>query len=79
MREYFLRTNELGFSIWNSSHFEYAYSQWGDTNVTKFIVADGEMSINQIQNRLDKEIEMYDGTDRFYESFHSTPDLFIYN
>ncbi|MGG1218001.1 GNAT family N-acetyltransferase [Priestia endophytica] len=59
MRAYFLRTKRLGFSIWNRSDVKYANSLWGDQKVTKFIVADGKMSINQIQNRLDRELEMY--------------------
>ncbi|PEU51092.1 GNAT family N-acetyltransferase [Priestia megaterium] len=59
MREYFLKTERLGFSTWNSDDIKYANSLWGDENVTKFIVANGKMSVNQIQKRLDKEIEMY--------------------
>ncbi|TJZ32258.1 GNAT family N-acetyltransferase [Priestia megaterium] len=59
MREYFLKTERLGFSIWDSDDIKYANSLWGDENLTKFIVANGKMSVNQIQNRLDKEIEMY--------------------
>ncbi|MGR6341591.1 GNAT family N-acetyltransferase [Priestia megaterium] len=59
MREYFLKTERLGFSIWNSDDIKYANSLWGDKNVTKFIVANGKMSVNQIQDRLNKEIEMY--------------------
>ncbi|WP_176586227.1 GNAT family N-acetyltransferase [Priestia megaterium] len=59
MREYFLKTERLGFSTWNSDDIKYVNSLWGDENVTKFIVANGKMSVNQIQDRLDKEIEMY--------------------
>ncbi|MED4219626.1 GNAT family N-acetyltransferase [Priestia megaterium] len=45
--------------MWNSDDIKYANSLWGDKNVTKFIVANGKMSVNQIQDRLNKEIEMY--------------------
>lgn len=59
MREYFLKTERLGFSIWHSDDVKYANSLWGDENVTKFIAANGKMSVEEVQNRLDREIDMY--------------------
>ncbi|MCJ7983682.1 GNAT family N-acetyltransferase [Priestia sp. OVL9] len=38
---------------------KYANSLWGDKDVTRFIVANEKMSVNQIQDRLNTEIEMY--------------------
>ena len=59
MREYFLKTKRLGFSIWHSDDIKYANSLWGDENITKFIVENGKMSVEEVQNRLDREIDMY--------------------
>lgn len=54
-----METERLGFFIWKSDDVKYANSLWGDENVTKFIVANEKMFVEEVQNRLDREIEMY--------------------
>jgi len=59
MRNFFLKTTRLGFSVWSEKDLFDALELWGNPEVTKFIVADGSMSIEQIHQRLKKEIETY--------------------
>lgn len=59
MRKFFIETSRLGFSVWNEEDISDALELWGDSEVTKFIVADGKMSKEQVQQRLRKEIETY--------------------
>lgn len=59
MREFFLNTARLGFSVWSEKDISDALELWGNPEVTKFIVADGKMSKEQVQQRLKKEIETY--------------------
>lgn len=49
-------TERLGFSQWQATDLELAGSLWGDPEVTKFICAAGTFSAQEIQERLDKEI-----------------------
>ncbi|HYE11054.1 MAG TPA: GNAT family N-acetyltransferase [Patescibacteria group bacterium] len=60
MREYFLKTARLGFSLWSNNDLLEALELWGNPAVTKYISADGRMSEEQVQQRLMKEIETYD-------------------
>lgn len=60
MREFFLNTSRLGFSIWREKDISDALELWGNPEVTKFIMADGKMSKEQIIARLNKEIETYE-------------------
>lgn len=55
-REFFLKTDRIGFSKWNRNDTELAELLWGDSEVTKFICADGRFSTDDIANRLNKEI-----------------------
>ena len=41
MREYFLKTERLGFSKWTANDMELAFGLWGDPEVTKLICASG--------------------------------------
>lgn len=59
MKEFFLKTERLGFSLWNEGDIADAMELWGNPNVTKFIVASGAMSKEQVLERLNKEIENY--------------------
>jgi RimJ/RimL family protein N-acetyltransferase len=59
MREFFLNTSRLGFSLWSEEDISDALELWGNLEVTKFIVADGKMSKEQVEQRLRKEIETY--------------------
>lgn len=59
MREYFLNTTRLAFSIWSEGDIADALELWGNPNVTKLIAADGKMSKDEVCQRLKKEIETY--------------------
>ncbi|ARC86662.1 acetyltransferase family protein [Clostridium argentinense CDC 2741] len=59
MRDFFLTTARLGFSVWSEEDLTDALELWGNAKVTKLIVADGKMSEKQVYERLKKEIEMY--------------------
>ncbi|RCX23183.1 hypothetical protein DFP94_101777 [Fontibacillus phaseoli] len=57
MKNYFLKTARLGFSHWQHSDLDLAFSLWGEPAVTKFISSDGLYSNEQIKGRLIKEIQ----------------------
>ncbi|SHH51857.1 Protein N-acetyltransferase, RimJ/RimL family [Sporobacter termitidis DSM 10068] len=52
MREYFLKTERIGFSEWTDADLPQACLLWGDANVTRYICARGQF----IDNRLRLEI-----------------------
>ncbi|MFE4712621.1 GNAT family N-acetyltransferase [Paenibacillus sp. NPDC056722] len=58
MKNYFLTTARLGFSHWEYSDLELAYSLWGDPTVTRYISVNGVFSKEQVADRLFKEISM---------------------
>jgi ribosomal-protein-alanine N-acetyltransferase len=53
---YFLRSRRLGFRQWHRSDFELAFGLWGDPQVTKLIDSRGQLSENQVRERLTREI-----------------------
>jgi [ribosomal protein S5]-alanine N-acetyltransferase len=57
MRDYFMRTERLGFSVWTEDDLDLALLLWGNHAVTRFIVSGGKMDRNDIRSRLEKEIE----------------------
>lgn len=59
MRDFFLSTTRLKFSVWAEEDLPEALELWGNPEVTKFIVADGKMLEEEVYQRLKKEIEMY--------------------
>ena len=59
MREFFMTTERLGFSVWTEEDLPDAQNLWGNVAVTRFIAANGKMSSEQIHQRLKKEIETY--------------------
>lgn len=59
MKEFFLKSIRIGFSIWSENDICDALELWGNPEVTKFITAEGTMSKEQVQQRLRKEIENY--------------------
>ncbi|GFZ30129.1 N-acetyltransferase [Clostridium zeae] len=59
MRKFFMTTKRLGFSVWKEDDISDALNLWGDPEVTKYIVVDGIMLKEQVQERLKKEIETY--------------------
>ena len=59
MKKFFMRTARLGFSVWTEDDISEAQELWGNLAVTKFISANGKMSMEQIHQRLHKECETY--------------------
>jgi RimJ/RimL family protein N-acetyltransferase len=57
MREYFIKTERIGFSTWNIHDIEYAQLLWGNSEVTRYICASGSFTKHDVKNRLDKEID----------------------
>lgn len=56
-RNFFLKTDRIGFSRWNYQDIELANLLWGNPEVTRFICASGHFTAQDIENRLKKEIE----------------------
>lgn len=57
MREFFIKTNRIGFSKWNDSDLNLATQLWGDKEVTRFICATGIFTKQDILDRLETEIQ----------------------
>ena len=57
MREFFLKTTRIGFSTWNNHDYDLANELWGSAEVTRFICATGIFTKQDIQNRLETEIQ----------------------
>lgn len=55
-REFFLKTERIGFSKWTQNDLALAQLLWGNPAVTRYICADGTFSINDIVKRLNTEI-----------------------
>ncbi|NCF64875.1 MAG: GNAT family N-acetyltransferase [Chloroflexi bacterium] len=53
---YFLRTKRLGFRHWREEDFELALGLWGDFSVTRLIDARGQLSRDQVRQKLQQEI-----------------------
>ena len=56
-KEYFLKTERIGFSKWKDNDLEYAKFLWGNPEVTRYICANGIFSHEDIINRLNREID----------------------
>lgn len=56
MREYFLTTERLGFSVWTTDDLPLAHALWGNPQVTQHISANGMFSEQEIAQRLQREI-----------------------
>ncbi|MDW2800941.1 GNAT family N-acetyltransferase [Clostridium boliviensis] len=62
MREYFIKTKRIGFSVWAASDLDLATQLWGESEVTKYICSSGTFSGKDISDRLNTELhnnEMY--------------------
>ncbi len=59
MREYFIKTERLGFSIWEPADFPVAMDLWGSPEVTRYIAKDGHLSEDEIRQRLLREIDSF--------------------
>lgn len=53
---YFLKTNRLGFRIWQDDDFDLALGLWGDPKVTQLIDARGQLTAAQVLDRLKQEM-----------------------
>lgn len=56
MREFIMKTERIGFSLWKESDIELARLLWGEPDVTHYICADGIFTDGQIKVRLEAEI-----------------------
>lgn len=56
MRNYFMQSERIGFSIWTLEDLELADLLWGSKDVTQFICASGEFTKEDIENRLSLEV-----------------------
>ena len=56
MREFFMKTERIGFSKWNDADLNLAKELWGEAEVTRFICATGKFTNKDIIDRLEKEI-----------------------
>lgn len=57
MREWFMKTERIGFSKWNDTDLALAIQLWGDSEVTHFIGASGKFTEQEIIERLKTEIQ----------------------
>ena len=55
-REYFLRSERLGFGVWEPQDLDLAIGLWGDPLVTRLIDSRGQLSEAQVAERLRTEI-----------------------
>jgi RimJ/RimL family protein N-acetyltransferase len=53
-RDYFLKSQRLGFSRWSAHDLSLALALWGDAEVTRFI--GGPFSRDQVKEKLDREL-----------------------
>ena len=75
MKQYFIKTNRLGFSNWENGDLNLAASLWGEPEVTRYLCADGVFSSKDIQNRLMTEISNYEKYGvQYYPVFTLTDD-----
>lgn len=65
-RDFFIKTDRVGFSIWKLSDYELAELLWGDPFVTRYICASGKLSADDIAARLKKEI---DNNDKYHVQY----------
>ncbi|MGG7177428.1 GNAT family N-acetyltransferase [Clostridium paraputrificum] len=56
MQEYFMKTEDIGFSNWSASDLELAFQLWGEKDVTRYICATGKFTEEDILRRLSIEI-----------------------
>lgn len=56
-KKYFLTSNRLGFKCWTNEDLGLAYKLWGNVEVTKYIDTRGQLSQEQVLERLNNEIE----------------------
>ena len=55
-KEYFMKTEHIGFSYWTNADKELAIQLWGEKDVTRYICVKGEFSQQNIIDRLNVEV-----------------------
>jgi len=55
---YFLTTKHLGFRSWREADLDFAFGLWGDYQVTRLIDARGQLSREQVKEKLLAEMAM---------------------
>ena len=74
----FIKTRRLYFRTWQADDFDLAMDLWGDHKVTRFIVAKGQMSEDEVRCRLLKEIETQEKQGvQYWPCFLKSSDSFI--
>ncbi len=66
MNGYFMTTERLGFSLWREDDIGKATELWGNPKVTKFITVKGDMTEEEVKQRLKKEIETFENSEIQY-------------
>ncbi len=57
--KYFIESERIGFSVWDTKKEHYAKLLWGNKDVTKYISATGKMTEKEILERLERESDTY--------------------
>lgn len=60
MKTYFIKTERIGFSHWETQMSSLAFSLWGEPEVTRYICASGVFTAGEIEDRLRLEIDNYE-------------------
>jgi RimJ/RimL family protein N-acetyltransferase len=55
-QDYFLTSARLGFRCWREEDFELALGLWGDLRVTRLIDARGQLTQEQVRQKLEQEM-----------------------
>lgn len=77
-REFFMKTNRIGFSKWNLRDILLAEKLWGNQKVTRYICANGKFSKHDIKMRLYQEIENEKAQNiEYWPIFELTTNSFI--
>ena len=57
-RHFFMKSERIGFSYWDANDIDLAHILWGNSEVTKFICATGKFTQEEVENRLNIEINL---------------------
>lgn len=55
-KEYFVKTEHIGFSYWSEADLELANQLWGEQDVTQYICETGKFTQQNIIDRLNIEV-----------------------
>ena len=78
MRDYFLTTDRIGFSVWTDADLELASSLWGNPTVSHFMNTTGHFSEEDIKARLQTETSNYQKYGlQYYPIFRLSDGLFL--